>query len=131
MGSGIIPQELGFMLQNRGELFTLEENHFNVYEPLKDLFTQLFQHLLQKFKPLISFGLMGGAMQPWGMPKLLIWLILEMNLQEAVTPLELDTLQNSNLTGGIMLDGGEISLESGFNYNEIRKLMKYGHKSQL
>ena len=42
MGSGMVPPGLGFMLQDRGELFSLEEGHFNVYEPKKDLFIQLY-----------------------------------------------------------------------------------------
>ena len=42
MGSGMVPNDLGFMLQDRGELFSLDENHFNVYAPKK---RQLFLNL--------------------------------------------------------------------------------------
>ena len=130
MGSGIVPQELGFMLQNRGELFSLEENHFNVYEPLKRPFHTIIPAFITKnSKPLISFGLMGGAMQPQGHAQIVINLVdFGMNLQEAGDAPRIRHSSEQQPTGGIMLDGGEISLESGFNYNEIRKLMKYGHK---
>ncbi len=44
MGSGMVPPGLGFILQDRGELFSLEEGHANKFEPGKDLSTQLSRH---------------------------------------------------------------------------------------
>ena len=129
MGSGMIPPGLGFMLQDRGELFSLEEGHYNVYEPQKRPFHTIIPAFITKDgNPYISFGLMGGAMQPQGHAQIVINLIdFEMNLQEAGDAPRIRHVSNQQPTGGEMLDGGQLSLESGFEYKEIRKLMKYGH----
>ena len=130
MGSGMVPPGLGFMLQDRGELFSLDENHFNVYEPEKRPFHTIIPAFITKNnKPYISFGLMGGAMQPQGHAQIVINIVdFEMNLQEAGDAPRIRHVSNQQPTGGDMFDGGELSLESGFDYKEIRRLMKYGHK---
>jgi gamma-glutamyltranspeptidase/glutathione hydrolase len=130
MGSGMVPPGLGFMLQDRGELFSLEEGHYNLYEPEKRPFHTIIPAFITKDKkPYVSFGLMGGAMQPQGHAQIVINLIdFEMNLQEAGDAPRIRHVSNQQPTGGNMLDGGELSLESGFDYKEIRKLQKYGHK---
>jgi len=130
MGSGMVPPGLGFMLQDRGELFSLDEDHYNVYEPEKRPFHTIIPAFITKDnKPYISFGLMGGAMQPQGHAQIVINLIdFGMNLQEAGDAPRIRHVSNQQPTGGEMFDGGELSLESGFDYKEIRKLMKYGHK---
>tara|TARA_S200000501_G_scaffold103552_1_gene96992 strand:+ start:500 stop:2185 length:1686 start_codon:yes stop_codon:yes gene_type:complete len=130
MGSGMVPTGLGFMLQDRGELFSLEEDHYNVYEPEKRPFHTIIPAFITKDeKPYVSFGLMGGAMQPQGHAQIVINLIdFKMNLQEAGDAPRIRHVSNQQPTGGDMLDGGELSLESGFDYKEIRKLQKYGHK---
>ena len=130
MGSGMVPPGLGFMLQDRGELFSLEEGHYNVYEPEKRPFHTIIPAFITKDeKPYVSFGLMGGAMQPQGHAQIVINLIdFKMNLQEAGDAPRIRHVSNQQPTGGNMLDGGELSLESGFDYKEIRKLQKYGHK---
>ena len=130
MGSGMIPPKLGFMLQDRGELFSLEEDHFNVYEPNKRPFhTIIPAFITKKGKPWVSFGLMGGAMQPQGHAQIVINLIdFEMNLQEAGDAPRIRHTSNLQPTGGEMLEVGQVLLESGFDYLSIRKLLKYGHK---
>ena len=130
MGSGMVPPGLGFMLQDRGELFSLEENHFNVYAPEKRPFHTIIPAFITKDnEPYVSFGLMGGAMQPQGHAQIVINLIdFGMNLQEAGDAPRIRHVSNQQPTGGDMLEGGELSLESGFDYKEIRKLQKYGHK---
>ena len=130
MGSGMVPPGLGFMLQDRGELFSLDEDHYNVYEPEKRPFHTIIPAFITKDnKPYISFGLMGGAMQPQGHTQIVINLIdFGMNLQEAGDAPRIRHVSNQQPTGGEMFDGGELSLESGFDYKEIRKLMKFGHK---
>ena len=130
MGSGMVPPGLGFMLQDRGELFSLEEGHFNVYEPEKRPFHTIIPAFITKEnKPYVSFGLMGGAMQPQGHAQIVINLIdFGMNLQEAGDAPRIRHLSNQQPTGGNMLDGGELSLESGFDYKEIRQLIELGHK---
>ena len=130
MGSGMVPPELGFMLQDRGELFSLDEEHFNVYAPGKRPFHTIIPAFITKDqKPFVSFGLMGGAMQPQGHAQVVINLVdFEMNLQEAGDAPRIRHVADEQPTGGEMLDGGEVSLESGFEYKEIRKLMRLGHK---
>ena len=130
MGSGMVPPGLGFMLQDRGELFSLEENHFNVYAPEKRPFHTIIPAFITKDnEPYVSFGLMGGAMQPQGHAQIVINLIdFGMNLQEAGDAPRIRHVSDQQPTGGDMLQGGELSLESGFDYKEIRKLQKYGHK---
>ena len=130
MGSGMIPPGLGFMLQDRGELFSLEKDHFNVYEPGKRPFHTIIPAFITKDgKPLVSFGLMGGAMQPQGHAQIVINLIdFEMNLQEAGDAPRIRHSSDEQPTGGKMLDGGTIYLETGFDYESIRELLKIGHK---
>ena len=130
MGSGMVPPGLGFMLQDRGEMFSLEEGHFNVYEPEKRPFHTIIPAFITKDnKPYVSFGLMGGGMQPQGHAQIVINLIdFDMNLQEAGDAPRIRHFSNQQPTGGIMIDGGELSLESGFDYKEIRQLMELGHK---
>ena len=130
MGSGMVPKGLGFMIQNRGELFSLDQEHYNAYEPLKRPFHTIIPAFITKSgKPMISFGLMGGAMQPQGHAQIVINLIdFGMNLQEAGDAPRIRHSSGQQPTGGLMTDGGQVSLESGFDYKEIRKLMQYGHK---
>ena len=130
MGSGMVPPGLGFMLQDRGELFSLEEGHFNVYEPRKRPFHTIIPAFITKDgSPWVSFGLMGGAMQPQGHAQIVMNLIdFKMNLQEAGDAPRIRHSSDEQPTGGKMTDGGKIYLESGFNYESIRKLMKFGHE---
>jgi gamma-glutamyltranspeptidase/glutathione hydrolase len=130
MGSGMIPTGLGFMLQDRAELFSLDDNHFNVYKPNKRPFHTIIPAFITKDdNPFVSFGLMGGAMQPQGHAQIVINLIdFEMNLQEAGDAPRIRHQSQEQPTGGKMVDGGELALENGINYKEIRELMKRGHK---
>ena len=129
MGSGMVPPGLGFMLQDRGELFSLEEGHFNVIEPNKRPFHTIIPAFITKNgEPWISFGLMGGAMQPQGHAQIVINLIdFGMNLQEAGDAPRIQHNGSTEPTGGEMTDGGQIVLESGFDYEAIRSLMSKGH----
>lgn len=129
MGSGMVPPGLGFMLQDRGELFTLEEGHANVYEPGKRPFHTIIPAFITKDgKPWISFGLMGGAMQPQGHAQIVMNLIdFGMGLQEAGDAPRIHHEGSSKPTGYKMTDGGTLQLESGFPYETIRKLMMMGH----
>lgn len=130
MGSGMVPPKLGFMLQDRGELFALEEGHYNVYEPGKRPFHTIIPAFITKDgKPWVSFGLMGGAMQPQGHAQMVINLIdFKMNLQEAGDAPRIQHSGSSQPTGGSMTDGGQVLLESGIDYETIRALMRKGHK---
>ena len=108
MGSGMTPTGLGFVLQDRGELFSLEEGHFNVYEPQKRPFHTIIPAFITKDgQPYISFGLMGGAMQPQGHVQVVVNLIdFGMNLQEAGDAPRINHTGSSQPTGEEMTNGG-------------------------
>jgi gamma-glutamyltranspeptidase/glutathione hydrolase len=129
MGSGMTPGQLGFVLQDRGELFSLEEGHMNVYEPHKRPFHTIIPAFITKDgEPFISFGVMGGGMQPQGHTQIVCNLIdFGMNLQEAGDAPRISHEGSSEPTDEIMTDGGVVSLESGFDYETIRELMSKGH----
>ncbi len=129
MGSGMVPPGLGFMLQDRGELFSLEKGHANVIEPRKRPFHTIIPAFVTKDSlPLMSFGVMGGAMQPQGHVQILVNMIdFGMNLQEAGDAPRIQHIGSSEPTGEKMTDGGWIELEDGFPYETIRELMKMGH----
>ena len=132
MGSGMTPDSLGFVLQDRGEMFTLEENHVNTYEPGKRPFQTIIPAFITRDgQPWVSFGVMGGAMQPQGHVQIVVNLIdFGMNLQEAGDAPRIQHFGSSEPTGEKMMDGGIVCLESGFNYETIRLLMQKGHKIQ-
>jgi gamma-glutamyltranspeptidase/glutathione hydrolase len=130
MGSGMTPGKLGFVLQDRGELFALEEGHMNVYEPHKRPFHTIIPAFITKDgKPYISFGVMGGDMQPQGHVQIVCNIIdFGMNLQEAGDAQRMQHTGSSEPTGEKMTGGGEVTLETGFSYQTIRSLMEKGHK---
>lgn len=130
MGSGMTPGELGFVLQDRGELFALEEDHMNVYEPHKRPFHTIIPAFVTKDgEPYMSFGVMGGDMQPQGHVQIICNIIdFGMNLQEAGDAPRIQHIGSSSPTGEVMTDGGEVTLETGFSYETIRELMRKGHK---
>ncbi len=132
MGSGICPPGLGFILQDRGELFSLEEGHANVYAPGKRPFHTIIPAFITKDgKPWVSFGLMGGAMQPQGHAQIVANLIdFGMGLQEAGDAPRIRHGGSSQPTGGTMKDGGTLFLESGIRWEELQKLLNMGHKIQ-
>jgi gamma-glutamyltranspeptidase/glutathione hydrolase len=132
MGSGMTPPGLGFMLQNRGELFNLEEGHFNTYEPHKRPFHTIIPAFITKDgKPFMSFGVMGGPMQPQGHVQIIVNMVdFGMNLQEAGDAPRMQHLGSSQPTGSKMEDGGILYLESGFDYEEVRELVRKRHTVQ-
>jgi gamma-glutamyltranspeptidase/glutathione hydrolase len=133
MGSGMTPNGLGFCLQDRGELFTLEEGHYNTYEPGKRPFHTIIPAFVTKDeKPLISFGVMGGAMQPQGHAQILINMIdFGMNLQEAGDAPRIRHSGSSQPTGQKMTAGGKVYLESGFSAETLREIDLMGHTIQI
>jgi len=129
MGSGMVPPGLGFMLQDRGELFILEAGHANVYAPGKRPFHTIIPAFITKDgKPYVSFGVMGGDFQPMGHVQIVMNLIdFGMNLQEAGDAPRISHI-TSGKPDGTQPEKGEIQLESGFEYEVIRELMAMGHK---
>ncbi|TYD32929.1 gamma-glutamyltransferase [Xanthomonas sontii] len=132
MGSGMAPPGLGFILQDRGEMFVLQKDHPNGYAPGKRPFQTIIPAFVTKDgKPWLSFGVMGGAMQPQGHVQILMNLIdFHMNLQEAGDAPRIQHDGSTEPTGQAtaMRDGGELNLETGFAYDTIRELMRKGHR---
>jgi gamma-glutamyltranspeptidase / glutathione hydrolase len=132
MGSGMCPPGLGFILQDRGEMFSIAEGQNNVYAPGKRPFnTNIPAFITKNGKPWISFGSTGGDMEPQVQAQIVINLIdFKMNLQEAGDAPRIHHVGSSDPTGTLMTDGGILNLESGFKWEEIQKLINKGHKIQ-
>ncbi len=130
MGSGMTPGDLGFVLHNRAEMFTLQDGHANVLEPGKRPFHTIIPAFVMKDgEPLISFGLMGGAMQPQGHAQVIINMVdFDMNLQEAGDAARVRHKGSSQPTGEVMTDGGIVHLESGFSQATRDALEALGHR---
>ena len=132
MGSGMSPPGLGFILQDRGELFVLKEGHPNSFAPGKRPFhTIIPAFITRNGEPWISFGVMGGAMQPQGHAEIVMNLIdFGMSLQEAGDAPRIQHEGSTEPSGQVteMADGGEVQLETGYPYETIRALMHHGHK---
>lgn len=130
MGSGMTPGDLGFVLQDRAELFNLDENHANALEPGKRPFHTIIPAFVMKDgKPLMSFGVMGGAMQPQGHVQIIVNMLdFGMNLQEAGDAARIRHGGSSQPTGEVMVDGGTIFMERGFSEETRNALEALGHK---
>jgi gamma-glutamyltranspeptidase / glutathione hydrolase len=129
-GSGMMPDGLGFILQDRGELYSLNEGENNTYAPHKRPFHTIIPAFMTKDgKPIMSFGVMGGSYQPLGHVQIVMDVVdFGMNVQEAGDAPRIDHLGSSEPTGEKMTDSGTITLESGIPYETIRELMRKGHK---
>ena len=131
MGSGMAPPGLGFIFQDRGEQFVLKPGHPNSFEPGKRPFHTIIPAFITKGgKPWVSFGLMGGAMQPQGHAQIVMNLVdFGMNLQEAGDAPRIQHDGSTDPAGQMlaMTDGGVLNLETGFSYETIRALMRKGH----
>jgi gamma-glutamyltranspeptidase / glutathione hydrolase len=129
-GSGMVPDGLGFMLQDRGQLFTLQPGLANSYAPHKRPFHTIIPAFVTKDgEPWMSFGVMGGSFQPLGHVEILMNMIdFGMNAQEAGDAPRIDHQGSSEPTGEKMKDGGVITLEDGIPFETIRGLMQRGHK---
>ena len=129
MGSGMVPPGLGFMLQDRGELFSLREGHKNVIKGGKRPFHTIIPAFVTKDnEPYISFGVMGGATQPQAHAQVLINLIdFGYNLQEAGDAPRIVHSGSSQPTDEEMTRGGTLSLEKGFGEDIEQALKKMGH----
>ena len=130
MGSGMVPPGLGFMLQDRGELFSLNKNHRNALEGGKRPFHTIIPAFVTKDgKPFMSFGVMGGATQPQAHAQIVVNMVdFGLNLQEAGDAPRIVHSGSSQPTDEIMVDGGTLSLESGFGKEIEDELSSLGHK---
>jgi gamma-glutamyltranspeptidase/glutathione hydrolase len=130
MGCGLSPGNLGFILQDRGELFDLNEGRFNTYAPGKRPFHTIIPAFITKDgEPLMSFGVMGGSMQPQGHTQIVMNIVdFGMNLQEAGDAPRLRHGGSSQPTGERMTDGGWLYMETGFSMETRRALTEMGHR---
>nr|WP_299339506.1 gamma-glutamyltransferase [Allomuricauda sp.] len=129
--SGMVPDGLGFVLQNRGQMFNVQDkNHANALEPGKQPFHTIIPAFITKDgQPWVSFGLMGGAVQPQGHAQIVVNIVdFGMNLQEAGDAPRMRHRGSSQPTGSKMTNGGTLFLESGFEPETLRELRKKGHR---
>jgi gamma-glutamyltranspeptidase / glutathione hydrolase len=130
MGSGIVVPGLGFMFQDRGELFSMDPQHANVYAPGKRPFHTIIPGFVMKDgKPWEAFGVMGGGMQPQGHVQVLTNQIdFGLNVQEAGDASRWQHEGDNEPTGEKMdASGGYVEVESGIPYETVRELRKKGH----
>ena len=118
-GSGMVVDGTGIVLHNRGNSFSLDPKHFNRLEPHKrPMHTIIPGMVFKESEFLMSFGVMGGDMQPQGHVQLLVNLIdFKMNLQEAVDAPRVRHLH-----------GLEVYLEDGIPEEVATALHEKGHQ---
>jgi gamma-glutamyltranspeptidase / glutathione hydrolase len=129
MGSGIVVPGLGFGFQDRGEIFTMEPGHANVYAPGKRPFHTIIPAFVMKDgQPWLAFGVMGGAMQPQGHVQILVNLIdYGLGLQEAGDAARWQHDGSTDYDHPKMTDGGCVYLESGIPWDVVAELKRRGH----
>jgi gamma-glutamyltranspeptidase / glutathione hydrolase len=135
MGSGLIPDDgkggtLGFMFQDRGAQFSLDAKHANSWQPGKRPFHTIIPAFMTKGgKPLMSFGLMGGAMQPQGHAQIVVNMVdFGLGVQAAGDVARFHHDGSTDPEGGkAMTDGGVLELESGVPTSVAEELKKRGH----
>jgi gamma-glutamyltranspeptidase/glutathione hydrolase len=115
MGSGLMPDGLGFMLQNRGELFALEDGHPNVYAPGKRPFQTIIPGFATRCnEPWLAFGVMGGGMQPQGQAQIISNMVDHgLSLQEAGDSPRWNHEGSTEPTGEAQKGVGTLRLETG------------------
>jgi gamma-glutamyltranspeptidase/glutathione hydrolase len=131
MGSGIVVPGLGFMFQDRGELFSMEPGHANVYAPGKRPFHTIIPGFVMKDgKPWEAFGVMGGGMQPQGHVQVLTNQIdFGMSVQQAGDAARWQHEGDNEPTGEKLTEhGGYVNLESHVPYETVRELFLKGHE---
>jgi gamma-glutamyltranspeptidase/glutathione hydrolase len=130
MGSGLVPDGLGFMLQNRGELFSLQSGHPNVYAPGRRPFQTIIPAFaLRNGRPWLAFGLMGGDMQPQGHVQIIVNLIdYGLGLQEAGDAARYRFYGGIEPTGEQPDGNGFVVLENGVPANVRAELERRGHR---
>ncbi len=130
MGSGLVADGLGFMFQDRGELFALEPGHPNVYAPGKRPFQTIIPAFVMKDgKPWMSFGVMGGDLQPQGHVQILVNMIdFDLNVQEAGDAARFRHESAEDWSRKDSSGAGELMLETGIGADVRAELERRGHK---
>ncbi len=135
MGSGLAPfgddgNNLGFIFQDRGAQFSLDPKHANVWAPGKRPFHTIIPAFVTKDgKPLMSFGLMGGGMQPQGHAQIVVNMIdFGMGVQAAGDAARFHHDGSTDPEGGAeMKSGGVLELETGVSEAIAEALRRRGH----
>jgi len=130
-GSQMVPGDLGFVLQNRGSLFTLDQGHPNGLAPHKRPFHTIIPALVTRDnRPWLSFGVMGGDMQPQGHVQVLVAMIdWAMNVQRAGDLPRARHVGSATPTGEpAAAGGGTLTVESGIGEGTIAELRRRGHQ---
>ncbi|MEJ2249706.1 MAG: gamma-glutamyltransferase family protein, partial [Candidatus Lokiarchaeota archaeon] len=121
-GSGVMVPRTGITLQNRGNCFSLKENHPNHVGPNKRPFhTIIPAFVTQKNKPLMSFGVMGGSMQPQGHTQMMLRIF--QYGQNPQTAIDAPRWRVGNRK--------QVSLEKGLDKKIIDQLHEKGHKISI
>jgi gamma-glutamyltranspeptidase/glutathione hydrolase len=129
-GSGLAPSDLGFAIQNRGTLFSLDEHHANRLEPGKHPFHTIIPAMVtQHGKPVFVFGVMGGDMQPQGHVEVLVNLIdFGMDVQQAGEAPRVEHIGSATPTGRpTAAGGGTVEAEVGLSDEIVKELERRGH----
>jgi gamma-glutamyltranspeptidase/glutathione hydrolase len=130
-GSKVVPGDVGFCLQNRGNLFALADDHPNRLEPHKRPFHTIIPGFVTKDgKPWLCFGVMGGDMQPQGQVQVLVNLIdFGMNLQQAGDAARVRHDGSPTPTGlSVEPRGGTVFVEAGIPDQTMAALRAKGHQ---
>ncbi len=136
MGTGFVVPGTGFSFQNRGELFSLDPDHPNVYEPGKRPFHTIIPGFIMKDgKPFMTLGNMGGAYQPMGHVSLITNVIdFGMNMQQAGDALRWTHSGSTQPTDALndqLTDVGLVSFESTVDRQVVRDLRAKGHRIRV
>jgi gamma-glutamyltranspeptidase/glutathione hydrolase len=128
-GSKVVPGKVGFVIQNRGALFALDDTHPNRLEPHKRPFHTIIPALVTKDgKPWFTFGVMGGDMQPQGHVQILVNMIdFGLNVQAAGDAARVAHAGSATPTGLPAKGVGTVSVEAGVSDDVVAKLRALGH----
>ena len=133
MGSGIVVPGLGFGFQDRGEMFVFEPGHANVYAPGKRPFHTIIPAFIMKDgAPFLSFGVMGGDIQPQAHAQIVINIVdFGLNVQEAGDAARWHHAGSTDYDTPKMATGGYVYLEQGVPRDTVAELMRRGHDLRL
>ena len=129
-GSGLVPDGVGFPLQNRGSRFALHSGHANVYAPRKRPFHTIIPGFVMKDgNPWFSFGVLGASAQPQGQVQILLNMIdFGMNVQAAGDAARMFHTGSSSPRGEPQQPGGgKLFLEKAVGERVIDALRVRGH----
>ena len=129
-GSQVVPGDVGFVIQNRGALFALDDKHANRLEPHKRPFHTIIPAFITKDgKPWFCFGVMGGDMQAQGHVQIVTNLIdFGMNVQAAGDASRASHSGSATPTGLAAEGSGQVSVEEGVPEETVTALKEMGHQ---